>query len=208
MLCDRYEVHLIVDEIAVGFGRTGTMFACEQAGISPDFMCVSKGLTGGYLPMSAVLTRNRVYEAFYHDYVSLKGFLHSHSYTGHALGCAAALATLELFEREPVIEQNRKTAQLMAESVAELHDHAKVGDIRQTGMILAMEMCQDRETRTPYPWQQRRGVEVYLYALKQGVLLRPLGDVVYFLPPYVINEEEIRLMARTAIEGIHLATKD
>jgi adenosylmethionine-8-amino-7-oxononanoate aminotransferase len=207
-LCDRYEVHLIVDEIAVGFGRTGTMFACEQANISPDFMCLSKGLTGGYLPMSAVLTHDSVYQAFYHDYDSLKGFLHSHSYTGHALGCAAALATLELFEREPVIEQNRKTASLMADLVADLHDHARVGDIRQTGMILAMEMCQDKQTRAPFPWQQRRGLKVYQYALEQGVLLRPMGNVVYFMPPYVINEDEIRLMARTAIDGIHLATAD
>lgn len=207
-LCDRYQVLLIVDEIAVGFGRTGTMFACEQAGISPDIMCLSKGLTGGYLPMSAVVTRENVYQAFYHDYVSLKGFLHSHSYSGNALGCATALATLELFAREPVIEQNRHTAKLMADSVAELHDHARIGDIRQTGMILAMEMCQDRETRSPYPWQERRGLEVYQYALKQGVLLRPIGNVVYFMPPYVINEDEISLMGRTAIEGIHLATKD
>lgn len=207
-LCDRYDVHFIVDEIAVGFGRTGTMFACEQAGISPDFMCLSKGLTGGYLPLSAVLTTDKVYQAFYHDYVSLKGFLHSHSYTGNPLGCTAALATLELFEREPVIEHNRSTAKLMADLVAPLRDHPNVGDIRQLGMILAIEMCQDRESRTPYPWQQRRGLQVYQYGLEQQVLLRPQGNVVYFMPPYVISEEEVALMVRTAIEGIHKATRD
>lgn len=205
-LCDEYRVHLIADEIAVGFGRTGSMFACEQGGISPDFMCLSKGLTGGYLPMSAVLTSNEVYAEFYADYTSLRGFLHSHSYTGNALACAAALATMELFEQRDVLADNRLLAQQMLAAVAALQDHPQVGEIRQTGMILAIEMVAQRDPMLQYDWQQRRGMRVYEYALQQGVLLRPIGNVVYFMPPYVINEAEINLMAQAAIGGIELAT--
>jgi adenosylmethionine-8-amino-7-oxononanoate aminotransferase len=205
--CDRYEVHLIADEIAVGFGRTGTMFACEQAAIAPDFMCLSKGLTGGYLPLSVVLTGEAVYEAFYDDYQKLTAFLHSHSYTGNPLGCTAALATLDIFAQDNVIEGNKALAQAMYREVQELQDHPHVGDVRQCGMILAMEMVADKATKSPYPWQERRGLTVYRHGLQKGVLLRPLGNVVYFMPPYVITEEQIRHMAQVAKEGIHLATK-
>jgi adenosylmethionine-8-amino-7-oxononanoate aminotransferase len=204
--CDRYGVHLIADEIAVGFGRTGTLFACEQAGISPDFMCLSKGLTGGFLPLSAVLTRDKVYQAFYHNYEQLKGFMHSHSYTGNALCCTAALATLELFEQSDVLAANRRLARRMRAAVAELDDHRHVAEIRQHGMILAMEMVD--ANGKPYPWQQRRGLEVYRYSLNHSALLRPLGNVVYFMPPYVINDDEIDHIARVAIDGIHQATGD
>jgi len=204
--CDRYQVHLIADEIAVGFGRTGTLFACEQADISPDFLCLSKGLTGGYLPLSVVLTTEQVYEAFYADYETLKAFLHSHSYTGNPLGCTAALATLEIFRGRDVLGRNAELARYMAQAVAELADHPHVGEIRQHGMILAIEMVRDRHNREPFPWQERRGLTVYRHGLEHGVLLRPLGNVVYFMPPYVIEEAEIDLIARAAIEGIELAT--
>lgn len=203
--CDHYGVHLIADEIAVGFGRTGTLFACEQAGISPDFMCLSKGLTGGYLPLSAVLTGEEVYQAFYHDYAEMKAFLHSHSYTGNALCCSAALAVLELFEISDVLGSNREKAAAMGRAVAELEDHPHVGEIRQHGMILAMEMVDDQGR--PYPWQERRGIRVYRHALENRALLRPLGNVVYFMPPYVINDDEIAHLARVAIDGIHKATR-
>jgi adenosylmethionine-8-amino-7-oxononanoate aminotransferase len=205
--CDRHEVHLIADEIAVGFGRTGTLFACEQAGIAPDFMCLSKGLSGGYLPLSVVLTSDAVYDAFYDDYETLKAFLHSHSFTGNPLGCAAALATLGLFRDEDVLGRNRATARQMRAAVAELEDHPHVGEIRQHGMILAIELVADRASRRGYPWQERRGLAVYRHGLERGVLLRPLGNVVYFMPPYVIAPEEVDLMAATAIEGIALATR-
>jgi len=206
-LCDEYRVHLIADEIAVGFGRTGSMFACEQGGIAPDFMCVSKGLTGGYLPMSAVLTSHAVYDAFYDEYTTMRGFLHSHSYTGNALACAAALATLELFEQRDVLADNRLLASHMRESVAPLNDHDHVGDIRQTGMILAMEMVARREPMIQYDWKERRGIRVYQYAMTQGILLRPIGNVIYFMPPYVISTGEIELLARVAMAGIDLATR-
>ena len=206
-ICDRHRVHLIADEIAVGFGRTGTMFACEQAGVAPDFMCLSKGLTGGFLPLSAVLTRDEIYQAFYDEYSTLRAFLHSHSYTGNPVACAAALATLDLFAAGDVLAENEERARLMRAGVAELEDHPHVGDIRQHGMILAMEMVRDRKTREPYPWQERRGIRVYQYGLEHGMLLRPLGHVVYFMPPYVVSDEEIASMARVAIDGIHHATR-
>ncbi|MGD8783514.1 MAG: adenosylmethionine--8-amino-7-oxononanoate transaminase [Thioalkalispiraceae bacterium] len=206
--CDEYNVHLITDEIAVGFGRTGTMFACEQADITPDIMCLSKGITGGYLPLSVAVTTDKIYQAFYDEYENLTAFLHSHSYTGNALACSAALATLDLFKQTDVIATNKILSKMMRSEVSELEDHPHVAEIRQTGMILAIEMVQDKENKTPYPWQERRGLRVYQHGLSKGVLLRPLGNVTYFMPPYVITPEEIELMADTAINGIHLATTE
>lgn len=203
--CDRYQVHLIADEIAVGFGRTGTLFACEQAAITPDFMCLSKGLTGGYLPLSAVLTRNQIYAAFYDDYQSLKGFLHSHSYTGNALACRAALASLDIFRDDEVIAGNQLLAQHMAKQAERFQAHPHIAEVRQTGMILALELVQDKARQIAYPWQQRRGLQVYQYALSKGVMLRPLGNVIYFMPPYVISPEEIDLMMDVAWQGIEQA---
>ena len=203
--CDRHGVHLIADEIAVGFGRTGTMFACEQAGIRPDYLCLSKGLTGGYLPLSAVLTTDAVYDAFYDEYTKLNAFLHSHSYTGNPLACAAANATLAIFRDEPVLERNRATAAHMLAAVEHLRDHPHVAEIRQCGMILAIELMKDPATRTPWPWEERRGLRIYRHALERGALIRPLGTTIYFMPPYVITPEEIDLLARIATEGIELA---
>jgi adenosylmethionine---8-amino-7-oxononanoate aminotransferase len=203
--CDRHGVHLIADEIAVGFGRTGTMFACEQAGIRPDYLCLSKGLTGGYLPLSAVLTTDNIYDAFYDEYTKLNAFLHSHSYTGNPLACAAANATLAIFRDEPVIERNRVTAARMLASVEHLRDHAHVAEIRQCGMILAIELMKDPANRITWPWQERRGLRIYRHALDRGALIRPLGTTVYFMPPYVIEPDEIELLARVASEGIELA---
>jgi len=203
--CDEYQVHLIADEIAVGFGRTGTLFACEQANISPDFLCLSKGLTGGYLPLSAVLTTDKIYQAFYDDYLTLKAFLHSHSYTGNPLACRAALATLDIFAEDNVIENNRNLARVMKEALSSLQDHPHV-DVRQQGMIVAMEMVKDKASLEPYPWQERRGLKVYEYALEKGALLRPLGNVIYFMPPYIITPEQIYQLADIAQAGIDIAT--
>ncbi|MDD2740031.1 MAG: adenosylmethionine--8-amino-7-oxononanoate transaminase [Methylomonas lenta] len=206
--CDKYNVHLIADEIAVGFGRTGSLFACEQAGISPDFMCLSKGLTGGYLPLSAVMTTDVVYQAFYDDYQNLTAFLHSHSYTGNALGCRAALATIEIFQTQDVLGNNRRLAEAMAKAAERFKEHPNVAEVRQIGMIVAIELVKHKQSRQPYPWQQRRGLKVYQYALSKGVLLRPLGNVIYFMPPYVITEQEIELMAEVAWQGIQIAVQD
>ncbi|HKJ21954.1 MAG TPA: adenosylmethionine--8-amino-7-oxononanoate transaminase [Gammaproteobacteria bacterium] len=205
--CDAHGVHLIADEIAVGFGRTGTLFACEQAGITPDFLCLSKGLTGGYLPLSVVVTTEDVYQAFYDDYEKLTAFLHSHSYTGNPLACRAALATLDIFRDDDVIHANRALADTMAAATAHLADHPHVAEVRQRGMILAIEMIKDKARGEPYPWQERRGLGVFRHALTRGVLLRPLGNVIYMMPPYVVTPEQIRHIAQVAEEGIDLATR-
>src|SRR5450432_2269828 len=203
--CDRHQVHLIADEIAVGFGRTGTLFACEQAGITPDFMCLSKGLTGGYLPLSAVLTTDEVYAAFYDEYVKLNAFLHSHSFTGNPLACAAARASLALFREHDVLASNRALSAHMGARARALAEHPHVAEVRQCGMILAAEFVRDKAQRLPFPWQERRGQTLYRHALARGVLLRPIGNVVYFMPPYVVTTAEIDLMVEVAGEGITLA---
>ena len=205
--CDRYGVHLIADEIAVGFGRTGTMFACEQSHITPDFMLLSKGITGGYLPLAVCMTTDEIYNAFYDDYETLKAFLHSHSYTGNALACAAALETISIFERDDVIANNRELSQYMYDAVAHLHDHPHIADIRQTGMVLAIEMAQNKNKKTPYDWKERRGLRVYQHALKNEALLRPLGNVIYLMPPYIITKEQIDHLAKVITAGVEIATK-
>ncbi|MHC3994139.1 adenosylmethionine--8-amino-7-oxononanoate transaminase [Thiomicrolovo sp. ZZH C-3] len=194
-LCDQYDIMLIADEIMTGFGRTGTMFACEQAGITPDLMTLSKGLTGGYLPLSVTMTTDKIYEAFYCDYNLYKAFLHSHSYTGNALACAAANATLDIFERDNVIEANRKLSALMAEGLKRFETLPNVKSVRQTGMVVAVEL-------EGYAPEERIGLKVFDFALERGVLLRPLGPVVYFMPPYIIKEEELAYVMDTAYEAI------
>ncbi|HJW80979.1 MAG TPA: adenosylmethionine--8-amino-7-oxononanoate transaminase [Acidiferrobacterales bacterium] len=205
--CTRHNVHLIADEIAVGFGRTGTLFACEQAGVTPDFLLLGKGLTGGYLPLSVCLTKDDVYQAFYAEYSAQKAFLHSHSYTGNPLSCAAANAALDIFRDDDVLNRNQQLAEHMARATAHFTEHAHVAEVRQRGMILAIEMVQDKQTRAPYAWQERRGLAVYRHGLENGALLRPLGNVVYFMPPYVITEAEIDQLAKVAWEGIERATR-
>ncbi|MBZ4686418.1 MAG: adenosylmethionine--8-amino-7-oxononanoate transaminase [Clostridiales bacterium] len=203
-LCDDYDVHLIADEIAVGFGRTGKMFACEHAGISPDIMCLSKGLTAGYLPLALMLTTDEIYKAFYDEYTSLKAFLHSHSYTGNPIGCAVANETLNIFEDEKVLEKNMVKSRFLKEKAVELLlDHPNVGEFRQLGMIAAVELVKNKETRETFDWKKRVGYKIYRIALKHGVLLRPLGNVIYFMPPYVISEEEIDLMISVARKSIN-----
>ncbi len=191
-ICNRYEVHLIADEIAVGFGRTGTMFACEQAGIAPDFLCLSKGITGGYLPLSVVLTTDKVYDAFYDEDVR-RGFLHSHSYTGNALACRAALATLDIFEQDRVLEKNRDTARRIDEAIAPLRQHPRVSGLRNTGMIWAFEV---KDAAAGFAQNFHR------QALAHELLLRPMGNTVYFMPPYVLDEAEISLLVRRTLDAL------
>jgi len=182
-LCSQYQVHLIADEIAVGFGRTGTMFACEQADITPDFICLSKGITGGYLPLSAVLTTDEVYQAFYHD-STVRGFLHSHSYTGNPLACSAALATLAIFETDDVVEKNKAKSAAIAEKMQALTD-LPIQNLRHQGMMFAFDVV----TQNP-----RFSRQSYQAGVEQGLLLRPIGNTVYFMPPYTITEPEIEFM--------------
>jgi adenosylmethionine---8-amino-7-oxononanoate aminotransferase len=187
----QYNIHLIADEVMVGFGRTGTMFAIEQADITPDLIVLSKGLTGGYLPLSVTLMTDEIYNQFYCDYNLHKAFLHSHSYTGNALACAAANATLDIFENEDVINTNQRTIDYIAEKLKKFETLHNVKEIRQTGMIAVVEL-------QGYKSEDRIGLKVYEQGLKDGVLLRPLGHVVYFMPPYVITFEEIDRMMDSA----------
>ncbi|MFN3751307.1 MAG: adenosylmethionine--8-amino-7-oxononanoate transaminase [Thiobacillus sp.] len=184
-VCTRYQVHLIADEIAVGFGRTGTLFACEQAGIRPDFICLSKGLTGGYLPLSAVLTTDDVYAAFWGDETA-RGFLHSHSYTGNPLACRAALAVLDIFEQDRVLAANRVKADAFTEALAEVRDHPRVRHFRHLGMIWAFDVAD----ATP-----GFAIRFHRAALDRGVFLRPIGSTVYVMPPYVTTADDMRGLA-------------
>ncbi len=200
VLTQKYNVHLIADEIMTGFGRTGKMFACDHAEISPDFMTLSKALTGGYLALSVVMTTHDVYQAFYCDYNEYKAFLHSHSYTGNPLACAAALATLEIFEQNDIIGENEKKSRYIKEALEKFSVLPNVKEIRQQGMVTAIEL-------KGYEATERIGLKVYEYALTQGVLLRPLGHIIYFMPPYVITYEEIDKMIEVAYEGVKKIAK-
>jgi adenosylmethionine-8-amino-7-oxononanoate aminotransferase len=196
-LCDRYGVHLIADEIMAGFGRTGTFFAHEQAGVRPDFLCLSKGITGGYLPLSVVMTTDDVYAAFYDEAVT-RGFLHSHSYTGNALACRAALATLDIFQQDDVIAANRNKARRLSELLQPLAQHRLVRDFRNTGMIWAFEVASED------PAIARR---IYVAGLERELLLRPIGNTVYFMPPYTIKDEEMRLLSEQTFRIIDALEK-
>lgn len=204
-LCDVHGIFLIADEIAVGFGRTGTMFACEQAGIQPDLLCLSKGLTGGFLPLAAVLATDAIYEGFLDDSRE-RAFLHSHSYTGNPLACAAALASLDIFAADDVLARNRRTAERMATLAAPLAALPHVADVRQTGMILAIELCEGGRRATPFEPSRRIGLHAYRHALERGVLLRPLGDVLYWMPPYCIDDAQLELLAAVTGSAIEAAT--
>ena len=194
-LCDQYGVHFIADEIAVGMGRTGTMFACEQAGITPDFLLLSKGITGGYLPLSVVMTTDEVYQAFYDDEV-VRGFLHSHSYSGNPLACRAALATLDIFAQDNILAANRGKAAYLNRVAQSLRSHPKVKNFRNTGMIWAFEVDSLRADFAQH---------FFARALEQELLLRPIGNTVYFMPPYIISETEMDLLVAgtlTVIEAM------
>ena len=196
-LCDQYGVHLIADEIAVGFGRTGTMFACEQAGIKPDFICLSKGITGGYLPLSAVLATDAIYAAFYDD-ATARGFLHSHSYTGNPLACRAALAVLDIFEADQIIAANRGKSVEFTELLGEVVAHPRVRHFRSRGMIWAFDVADaapDFATR------------FHLEALARGVFIRPIGNTVYLMPPYVITPDEMAMLAEAVLQVLNQTLK-
>ncbi len=188
-LCDQYGVHLIADEIAVGMGRTGTLFACEQADVVPDFLLLSKGITGGYLPLSVVMSTPDIYQAFYADETA-RGFLHSHSYTGNPLACSAALATLDIFAQDNVLDANRKKAAYFNRIGAPLRDHPRVLNFRNQGMIWAFELDSPRADVA-----QR----CFSLALQHELLLRPMGNTVYFMPPYVITDDEMALLAERTL---------
>jgi adenosylmethionine-8-amino-7-oxononanoate aminotransferase len=205
-LCDSYGVLLIADEIATGFGRTGALFACSLAGVSPDLMCLSKSITGGYMPFSVLAVTQAVYDAFYADYSEGKAFMHSHTFAGNPLGCAAANAALDIFETENVLEKSAETALWLKTYLrSELGGHPNIGEIRQIGLINALELVADKQTKTAFPPKHRTGYRIYKKALDLGLLLRPLGDVLYFNPALNIEKETLKeavYLCKKAIEQV------
>ena len=200
-LCDKYNVHLIADEIATGYGRTGKMFAFDHAGVSPDIMCLSKGLTGGYMPMSIAITTQEIYDAFYDDYLKGKAFMHSHTYAGNPLACSAAIAVLKILKDENIIEKANRRAvyfnKIIKEKFLPLEN---TGEVRSIGLINAIELVKDRSTKEPLDYTKRTGYQIYKKALEKGVLLRPLGDVIYFNPPLIIKEDDMDFVTDVALE--------
>ena len=190
-LCRRYEVIFIVDEVATGFGRTGTMFACEQEGVAPDILCLAKGLTAGYLPLAATLTTRKIFDGFCFDYKEQKTFFHGHTYTGNPLACAAALANLEVFEKEGTLGKLAPKIKFLSQKLQMFYNLPHVGDVRQRGFMVGIELVRDRATKEPYPWQDKVGVQVCQEVRKHGVILRPLGNVIVLMPPLSMTMEEL-----------------
>jgi adenosylmethionine-8-amino-7-oxononanoate aminotransferase len=203
-LCDRYDILMIADEVAVGFGRTGAMFACEREGVTPDLMALSKGLTAGYLPLAATLATQRIYDAFLGDYSEMKTFFHGHTFTGNPVACAAALASLDLFESDHLLENLPAKTSFLEKRLSEIATLQHVGNVRQIGMMAGIELVADRSNRQPYPWQDKIGIAVCRYARKRGIFLRPLGNIIVVFPPLSICVEELEEL----MHGIESSIKD
>ena len=205
-LTRRYDVLLIADEVAVGMGRTGTMFACQQEEVCPDLMCLAKGLTGGYMPLAATLLTGDIWQAFLGDFTASKTLYHGHTYAGNPLGAAVALATLDVFEKEQTLAALPEKVARLSEHLARLARHPHVGHVRQRGLIAGIELVGDRQTKTPYPSHERRGLRVCEHALREGVWLRPLADVVVIMPPLVITIDQLDRICLAVERGIEKAT--
>ncbi|HZZ29792.1 MAG TPA: adenosylmethionine--8-amino-7-oxononanoate transaminase [Pirellulales bacterium] len=201
-LCTKYNVLLIADEVAVGFGRTGQMFACEHEQVTPDFLCLAKGLTAGYMPLAATLTTDEIWRAFLGTYAESRSFFHGHTYGGNPLGAAVALANLRVFQEEQTLTNMQPKVVRLAEHLARLSRHPKVGDVRQCGLIAGVELVREKATKEPYPWEERRGWQVCEAALAEGVLIRPLGNVVVIMPPLAIRLDELDRICAAVGRGI------
>ncbi len=206
-LCDRYNVLLILDEVATGFGRTGTMFACEQEGVRPDLLCVAKNLTGGYLPVAATLTTEKVYRAFLGPFDSLRTFYHGHTFTGNQLGCSAALANLELMEKKGFLEGVQEKSQMLQELLEPLVAHPHVSDVRLRGMMGGIELVKNKKTNEPYAYEKKMGYRVCAEAKKRGVLMRPLGNVIVVMPPLGISKKDLAYFIEVISKSIDEATR-
>ncbi|GAB4410475.1 MAG: adenosylmethionine--8-amino-7-oxononanoate transaminase [Thermodesulfovibrionales bacterium] len=205
-LCTKYDVLMIADEVATGFGRTGRMFACEHEGVVPDILCLSKGITGGYLPLAVTITTEEIYNAFLGEFKNQKTFFHGHSYTGNPLACAAALACLDIFEREEIIKNLEPKIELLGAYLKEVSGLDHVGDVRSRGLMAGIELVKDKSTKEPYPWEGRMGWRVAYYAREKGVFIRPLGNVVVIMPPLAISLENLEQLLKIIKEGIINAT--
>jgi len=205
--CTRYRVLMICDEVATGFGRTGKMFACDHEGVTPDLMAVAKGLTGGYLPLGATLTIQKVYDAFLGKYGEFKTFFHGHSYTGNQLGCAAALASLKLFEQQKILKKLSAKISYLAQLLEPFKTLLHVGDVRQLGMIVGIELIKEKEAKKSYPIEERWGMKVALEARKRGMILRPLGNVLVLMPPLSVTQKELKHMVEILYDSILVVTE-
>ena len=207
-ICRDNGILVIFDEVATGFGRTGKMFACEHAGVTPDILCLAKGITGGYLPLAATLTTEEIFSAFLGEYKEFKTFFHGHTYTGNPLGCAVALANLDLFEREDIIERMQaKIGYLQQRLSDEFRVLPHVSDVRQWGFMVGIELVEEKNSRTNYPPEKRIGHRVNLEARKRSVMIRPLGDIVILMPPLNVTDDELKLLLDVVYDGIRAVTE-
>ena len=204
-LTRKYDVLLIADEVAVAFGRTGKMFACEHEDVTPDFLCLAKGITGGYLPLAATIATDEIYQAFLGTYAESKTFFHGHTYGGNPLGAAAALASLDIFEEEKTLYHLQAKIARLKEHLARVSQLPHVGQVRQCGLIGAVELVRDKTAKEPYPWEEKRGLRVCDYARSEGVLLRPLGNVIVIMPPLSITLEQLDKILGAVERGINKA---
>jgi adenosylmethionine-8-amino-7-oxononanoate aminotransferase len=205
-LCTKYNILMIADEVATGFGRTGRMFACEHEGVMPDLLCLSKGITGGYLPLAVTLATDEIYGAFLGEFRDLKTFFHGHSYTGNPLACAAAVACLDLFEKENILENLKGKAEILDKWLKQILSLEDVGDVRNIGLMAGVELVKDKETKEPYDWAEKMGWRVAHHARDKGVIIRPLGDIVVIMPPLSISEQNLNQLLTVIKESIVSAT--
>jgi len=205
-LCDRYGVLLITDEVATGFGRTGSMFACQQEGVTPDIMAISKGLCAGYLPLAATLATEEIYQAFLGNYAELKTFFHGHTFTGNPLACAVALRSLELFEETGLLESVQQRSKQLTSLLQQLDGHPHVGNLRQCGLAAGIELVQDKATKAAYPWEEKRGIRVCQEARRYGIFSRPLGNTVVLFPPLAITAGELEFLMEGIKKAINAVT--
>ncbi|MBF0329329.1 MAG: adenosylmethionine--8-amino-7-oxononanoate transaminase [Nitrospirae bacterium] len=201
-LCDRYKVMLIADEVATGFGRTGKMFACEHESVAPDIICLSKGITNGYMPLAVTIATDEIYNAFLGEYSELKTFFHGHSYTGNPLACAAAIACLDIFEKENTVAELQPKIKLLEERLSEISELSCVGNVRNKGMISGIELVKDKKSKEPYPWEDKMGWKVADNARDKGVLMRPLGNVIVVMPPLSISVDNLNYLMDTTKKSI------
>jgi adenosylmethionine-8-amino-7-oxononanoate aminotransferase len=207
-LCTKYNILMIADEVATGFGRTGKMFACEHEGVEPDLLCLSKGITGGYLPLAVTLAGDHIYNAFLGEFKDLKTFFHGHSYTGNPLACAAAIACLDLFEKEKVLENLEAKIEILGAWLKEVLSFKHVGDTRSIGLMTGIELVKHRETKEPYEWTEKMGWRVAYHAKDNGVIIRPLGNVIVIMPPLSIGEQNLKQLLRVIRDAIVVVTEE
>ncbi|MBI4654439.1 MAG: adenosylmethionine--8-amino-7-oxononanoate transaminase [Nitrospirae bacterium] len=205
-LCSKYNVLMIADEVATGFGRTGKMFACEHEDVSPDILCVSKGITGGYLPLAATIATEEIYNAFLGEFKELKTFFHGHTYSGNPLACAAALANIEVFKKDKTLKMMQRKIEILEKGLTEIKKLPHVGNVRQKGFMIGIELVKNKKTKTPYPFEEKIGWNVCHKARAQGLLLRPLGNVIVLMPPLSISHDELEMLTCITASAIKEAT--